>query len=151
MGRLWVSDFVYLRSPAWNLRLACGAGRYGDRSDCSTGAGQSSAPAQLCGKQDLCGVEPFRHFGPYRGLKYRSARPIARSEFLRRCFNGSYDTAAAGAGSDIPGADILDTALDCSVSGAASRQISSALPAQESHAVAVAAIEVVESRAGAFL
>ena len=80
-------------------------------------------PARLCGGQELCGLERFGHFGPKRGREYRSARPAARSQFLRSCFNGSYDTAAAGAGSDIPGADIPDTALDCAVSGATSRQI----------------------------
>src|SRR6266852_5482615 len=132
MGRLWVSDFVLLRSLAWNLRLACGAGRYGDRCDCSLGVVRSSAPARFCGEQELCGLEPFRHFGPYRGREYRGAGPAARSQFLRSCFNGSYDTAAAGAGSDILGADILDTALDCAVSGATSRQISNALITQKS-------------------
>ena len=128
MGRLRVSDFVHLRSLAWNLRLACRAGRYGDRRDSSIGARCSPAPAWFCGEQELCGMERFRHFGPYRGREYRGARPAARSQFLWTCFNGSYDTAAAGAGSDILGADILDTALDCAVSGARSRPISNALP-----------------------
>src|SRR6266849_2690134 len=127
MGRLWVSGFVHLRSLAWNLRLACGAGRYGDRCDRSIGAGCSPAPAWFCGEQELCGLEPFWHFGPHRGREYRWARRAARSQFLRSCFNGSYDTAAAGAG-----ADILDTALDCAVSGATSRQISNALITQKS-------------------
>src|SRR3981081_3570906 len=72
-------------------------------------------------------MEPFRHFGPYRGCEYRGAGPAARSQFLWSCFNGAYDTAAAGAGSDILGADILDTALDCAVSGATSRQTNNAL------------------------
>jgi hypothetical protein len=45
MGRLWVSDFVHLRSLAWNLRLACRARRYGDRCDCSLGVGCSPASA----------------------------------------------------------------------------------------------------------
>src|SRR6266446_3750790 len=133
MGRLWVSDFVHLRSLAWNLRLACGAGRYGDRCDRSIGAGYSPAPTRFCGEQELCGLEPFRHFGPYRGCEYRGAGPAARSQFLWSCFNCSHDTAAAGAGSDILGANILDTAFDCAVSGATSRQISNALPTQESH------------------
>jgi hypothetical protein len=128
MGRLRVSDFVHLRSLAWNLRLACGAGRYGDRCDCSIGVVRSPAPARFCGEQELFGMERFRHFGPHRGREYRGARPAARSQFLRNCFNGSDDTAAAGAGSDILGADILDTALDCAVSGATSRPISNALP-----------------------
>ena len=128
MGRLWVSDFVHLRSVAWNLRLACGAGRYGDRCHCSIGVVRSPAPARFCGGQELCGLERFGHFGPYRGREYRGARPAARSQLLRSCFNGSYDTAAAGAGSDILGADILDTALDCAVSGATSRPTSNALP-----------------------
>src|SRR5882724_602372 len=127
MGGLWVSDFVLLRSLAWNLRLACGAGRYGDRCDCSIGVVRSPAPAWFCGEQELCGLEPFGHFGPYRGREYRGARPAARPQFLRSCYNGSYDTAAAGAGSDILGADILDTALDCAVSGATSRQRNNAL------------------------
>src|SRR5216684_8934615 len=127
MGRLRVSDFVHLRSLAWNLRLACGAGRHGDWCDRSIGAGCSPAPAWFCGEQELCGLEPFRHFGPHRGREYRCARPAARSQFLRSCFNDSYDTAAAGAGSDILGADILDTALDCAVSGATSRQTNNAL------------------------
>src|SRR5882724_1760070 len=61
-------------------------------------------------------------------LTFQDRSPAARSQFLRSCFNGSYDTAAAGAGSDILGADILDTALDCAVSGATSRPISNALP-----------------------
>jgi hypothetical protein len=126
MGRLRVSDFVHLRSLAWNLRLACRAGRYGDRCDSAIGAGCSPAPAWFCGEQELCGMERFRHFGPHRGREYRSARPAARSQFLRSCFNGSYGTAAAG--SDILGADILDTALDCAVSGATSWPISNALP-----------------------
>src|SRR5258708_20373801 len=72
-------------------------------------------------------MEPFRHFGPYRRCEYRGAGPAPRSQFLRSCFNGSYDTAAAGAGSDILGADILDTALDCAASGATSRQTNNAL------------------------
>src|SRR6266404_8973201 len=67
MGRLWLSDFILLRSLAWNLRLACRARRYGDRGDGSLGAGCSPAPAWLCGGQELRGLEPFRHFGPYRG------------------------------------------------------------------------------------
>src|SRR5229473_687325 len=132
MGRLWVSDFIHLRSLAWNLRLACRARRYGDRCDCSLGVGCSPASAWFCGGQELRGLEPFRHFGPYRGCEYRGAGPAARSQFLWSCFNGSYDTAAAGAGSDILGADILDTALDCAVSGATSRQISNALITQKS-------------------
>jgi hypothetical protein len=77
-------------------------------------------------------MERFRHFGSYRGREYRGARPAARSQFLRSCFNGSYVTAAAGADSNIFGADILDTALDCAFSGATSRQISNAL-ARRSH------------------
>jgi hypothetical protein len=85
MGRLRVSDFVHLRSLAWNLRLACGAGRYGGRCDCSIGAGYSPAPARFCGGQELCGLERFRHFGPYRGREYRGARPVARPQFLRSC------------------------------------------------------------------
>jgi len=121
MGRFRVSDFVHLRSLAWNLRLACGAGRYGDWCDSSIGVVRSPAPARFCGEQELCGMERFRYFGPYRGREYRGARPAARSQFLRSCFNRSYDT--AGAGSDILGADILDTALDRAVSGATSRQI----------------------------
>jgi hypothetical protein len=133
MGRLWVSGFIHLRSLARNLRLACRPRRYGDRRDCSLGVVRSPAPARFCGEQELCGLEPFRHFGPYRGREYRGAGPVARSQFLRSCFNGSYDTAAAGAGPDILGADILDTAFGCSVPGATSRQISSALPTQESH------------------
>src|SRR5882724_11868376 len=128
MGGLWVSDFVLLRSLAWNLRLACGVGRYGDWCDCSIGVVRSPAPAWFCGEQELCGLEPFGHFGPYRGREYRGTRPAARPQFLRSCYNGSYDAAAAGAGSDILGADILDTALDCAVSGATSRPISNALP-----------------------
>ena len=72
------------------------------------------------------------HFGPYRGRHYRGARPAARSQFLRSCFDGSYDSAAAGAGSDILGTDILDAALDCVVSVATARQISNALRTQES-------------------
>src|SRR5882672_5676164 len=127
MGWLWVSDFVHLWSLAWNFRLACGAGRYGDRCDCSIGVVRSPAPARFCGGQELCGLERFGHFGPYRGCEYRGARPAARSQFLRSCFNDSYDTSAAGAGSDILGADILDTALDCAVSGATSRQTNNAL------------------------
>src|ERR1700731_1688521 len=59
------------------------------------------------------GLEPFRHFGPYRGCEHRGAGPAARSQFLRSCFNGSYDAVAPGAGSDILGADILDAAFDC--------------------------------------
>src|SRR5713101_4355933 len=133
MGRLWVSDFIHLRSLAWNLRLACRARRYGDRCDCSLGVGCSPASAWFCGGQELRGLEPFRHFGPYRGCEYRGAGPAARSQFLWSRFNGSYDTAAVGAGSDILGADILDTAFDGAVSGATSRQISNALPTQESH------------------
>src|ERR1700720_550423 len=122
MGRLWVSDFIHLRSLAWNLRLACRARRYGDRCDCSVGVGCSPASAWFCGGQELRGLEPLRHFGPYRGCEYRGAGPAARSQSLWSCFNGSYDTAAAGAGSDILGADILDTAFDCAISGATSRQ-----------------------------
>ena len=127
MGRLWFSDLVHLRSLAWNLRLACGAGRYGDRRDRSTGAGHSSAPARFCGEQELCGLEPFRHFGPYGGREYRGAGPAARSQFLRSGFNVSYGTAAAGADSDIPGADIPDAALDGAVSGATARPIKNRL------------------------
>src|SRR5438445_7497419 len=123
MGRLRISDFVFLRSLAWNLCLACGAGRYGDRCDCSIGVVRSSAPAGFCGQQELCGMEPFRHFGPCCGREYRGASPDARSQFLRSCFNGSYGPAAAGAGSDILGANILDTAPDCAVSDATLRQI----------------------------
>src|ERR1035437_2292492 len=133
MGRLWVSDFVYLRNLAWNLRLACWAGRHGDWGDRSIGAGYSPAPSRFCGEQELCGMEPFRHFGPHRDCEYRGARPAARSQFLRSCYNGSYDTAAAGAGSNIFSANVLDTALDCAVSGATSRQISNPLLTQESH------------------
>ncbi len=61
---------------------------------------------------------------------YRGARPADRSQSLRSCFDRSYDTAAAGADSNILGANILDTALDCAVSGAAFRQISNALVTQ---------------------
>jgi hypothetical protein len=60
---------------------------------------------------------------PHRGREYRRAHPAARSQFLRSCFNVSYDTAAAGADSNLFGADILDTALDRAVSGATSWQI----------------------------
>ncbi len=31
MGRVWISDSVLLPGLAWNLRLACRVGRYGDR------------------------------------------------------------------------------------------------------------------------
>jgi len=86
-------------------------------------ADRSPAPARFFGEQELGGLERFRHFGPDRGREYRGARPAARPQFLRSCFNGSHDTAAAGAGSDVLGADVLDTALDCAVSGATSRQI----------------------------
>jgi hypothetical protein len=116
MGRLRVSDFVHLRRLAWNLRLAC----RGDMAIGVTAPLVLAVPAWFCGEQELCGMERFRHFGPHRGREYRRARPAARSQFLRSCFNGSYGTAAAGAGSDILGADILDTALDCAVSGATS-------------------------------
>ncbi len=47
---------------------------------------------------------------------HRGARPADRSQSLRSCFDRSYDTAAAGADSNILGANILDTALDCAVS-----------------------------------
>ena len=59
----------------------------------------------------------------FRGdCEYRGAGPAARSQSLRSCFDGSYDTAAAGASSDILGANILDTTFDCAVSGATSRR-----------------------------
>jgi hypothetical protein len=105
-----------------------GAGRYGDRWDRSIGVVCSPAPARFCGEQEFCGLERFRPFGPYRSREYRGARPAARSQFLRSCFDRSYVTAAASAASNIFGADILDTALGRSVSGATSRQISNALP-----------------------
>jgi hypothetical protein len=123
MGRLWVFDSVHLRNFAWNLRLACGAGRYGHRCDRPTGVVRSPAPARFCGGQELCGLEHFRYFGPHRGREYRGAHPAAGSQFLRNCFDGSNDTAAAGADSNLFRADILDIALDCAVSGATSRQI----------------------------
>src|SRR5262249_24905285 len=116
MGRLRISDFVQLRSFAWNLRLACGAGRYGDRYDCSLGIGWPPAPAWFCGGQDLRGLEPFRHFGPHRSGEYRGARPAARSQSLWSCFDDSYDTAPAGADSDILSANVLDAAFECTVS-----------------------------------
>src|SRR5260370_7351935 len=111
MGRLWVYSFVLLRSLAWHLRLACGAGRYGDRRDCSIGAVRSSAPAGFRGEQELCGLEPFGHFGPYRGREYRAARPAACSQFLRRCFNVSFDPPAPSPRSALLVAHYLITAL----------------------------------------
>src|SRR5882724_7590495 len=81
MGRLWVSDSIHLRSLAWNLRLARRAGRYGDRGDCSIGVVRSLASARFCGGQELHGLEPFGHFGPYRGRKYRGVGSAARSQF----------------------------------------------------------------------
>ena len=36
MGRVWVPDSIHLQNLAWNLCLACRAGRYGDRSDCTS-------------------------------------------------------------------------------------------------------------------
>jgi hypothetical protein len=40
---------VHLRNFAWNFRLACGVGRYGDRCDCSISVVRSPAPARFCG------------------------------------------------------------------------------------------------------
>src|SRR5882757_4315400 len=128
MGRLWVSDSIHLRNLAWNLRLACRTRRYGDRRYCSMGVISSPAATRFCGGQEFCGLEPFRHFGPYRGREYRGAGPAARSQSLWSCLNGSHDTAAAGAGSDIFGANILDAALDCAVPSTTSRQIKQRAP-----------------------
>jgi len=62
-------------------------------------------------------MEPFRHFGPYVAVSIGALVPLL-APILRSCFNGSYDTAAAGAGSDILGADFLILPLDCACSGA---------------------------------
>src|SRR5690242_11912817 len=131
MGRLWLPDSIHLQSLAWNLRLACRAGRYGNRSDCSAGAGRSTAAAWLCGEQKLRGLESFRHFGSYGRCEYRSAGPTVRSKSLRDCFDRPYDAAPAGADSYIPSPDVPDAASDCVVSGATTRQITVA-SAQES-------------------
>src|SRR5258707_15584982 len=103
MGRIWVSDFVHLQGFAWNLRLACGAGRYGDRCDRPTGAGFPFAPAEFCREQELCRMEPFRYFGPHGGREYRGARPAARASSLRGGYNGSDGTVATAADSCVPG------------------------------------------------
>ena len=141
----WLYDLLkpYVRS----LRLACGPRRYGDRYDCSVGIGCPRAPAWFRGGQELRGLESFRHFGPHRSGEYRGARPAARSQSLRSCLDDSYDTAPAGADSDILSANILDTAFDCTVSGATSRQISSTLPTWSyTHARTYAGLVVQQTR-----
>ena len=49
---------------------------------------------------------------------------LSRSAAFRNSFNRSHDAAAADPGIGIPGADILDAALDGAVSGATPQQLS---------------------------
>src|SRR5690349_1859004 len=123
MGRLWLPDSIHLQNLARNLRLACRAGRYGNRDHSSPDAGRSPTAAWFCGEQKLRGLEPFRHFGSYGRCEYWSAGPAVRSKSLRNRFDRPYDAAPAGIDSDLLGADFPDAPFDCAVSGATSREI----------------------------
>lgn len=135
MGRLWVSDAPHVQNLAWNFRLDRRPWRHGDRCDCSGGASWSSAPAWLCGEQEVRRLEPCRHSGPYRGCEYCGACPAVRSQSPRSCFNCSHGTAPARADTCIFRASSRDAAFDCALPGATPPQIGKTLLTQKSHMI----------------
>ena len=87
MGRLRVPDCVFVQNPAWNLCVARWTGRYGDRSDRTAGVVVTTSSAGLCGEQEICGLEPCRHSGPYGRGQHRSTRAADRLQVFTDLFH----------------------------------------------------------------